>query len=188
MRPVSAARWVARHGYEDALGACRVPVGTAWIFDRESQLISLRARSTTERHEDGGDRDDVPFRPTRLMERVSRTVEAQPGLSGKGVIAATEGKSTFLRLAIEPLTTEGFIEARGTARNAALLAASVSRGGRSASGSRGSESGSPAVSGTGLDPVPWFPSLRGEKGPGATTRTETATRFPTTSRPAPSGC
>ena len=145
-------------------------VGTAWIFDRESQLISLQEDSQhdDERHEDGGDRDDVPFRPTRLMERVSRTVEAQPGLSGKGVIAATEGKSTYLRLAIELLTTEGFIEDRGTARKAALHSLRPYReADGTASGSRGSESGSPAVPGTGLDTgslVP--PPYGGNKGPG----------------------
>ena len=49
------------------------------------------------------------FRPTILMERVSRYVEEHPGLSGRAIVAAMAGKNEHKRLALELLRQEGFI-------------------------------------------------------------------------------
>ncbi len=52
------------------------------------------------------------FRPTGLMEKVSRTVEEEPGLSKRALRTAEGGKKDYLDLAIELLLAEGFIEPR----------------------------------------------------------------------------
>jgi hypothetical protein len=49
------------------------------------------------------------FRPTVLMERVSRYVEDHPGLSGRAIVAAVSGKTEHKRLALELLISEGWI-------------------------------------------------------------------------------
>ena len=57
---------------------------------------------------DAGQDDD--FRPTNLMERVSRHVEAHPGECTKdGLTKEVTGKKTSLRLAVDILTDEGFL-------------------------------------------------------------------------------
>jgi len=57
---------------------------------------------------DAGQADD--FRPTTLMERVSRHVEAHPGECTKdGLTKEVTGKKTSLRLAVDILTAEGFL-------------------------------------------------------------------------------
>lgn len=50
------------------------------------------------------------FRPTVLMERVSRTVEDTPGLSQEQIVTRTTGKAKTLREAIGNLIREGFVE------------------------------------------------------------------------------
>jgi hypothetical protein len=52
------------------------------------------------------------FRPTGLMEKVSRTVEEESGLSKRALRTAEGGKKDYLDLAIELLLAEGFIEPR----------------------------------------------------------------------------
>ena len=57
---------------------------------------------------DAGRADD--FRPTNLMERVSRHVEAHPGECTKdGLTKEVTGKKTYLLLAVDILTDEGFL-------------------------------------------------------------------------------
>ena len=57
---------------------------------------------------DAGQDDD--FRPTNLMERVSRHVEAHPGECTKdGLTKEVTGKKTYLRMAVDILTAEGFL-------------------------------------------------------------------------------
>jgi hypothetical protein len=52
------------------------------------------------------------FRPTLLMERVSRAVEATPGLTKTAIREAVRGKAKQIDLARETLISEGYIEAR----------------------------------------------------------------------------
>lgn len=52
------------------------------------------------------------FRPTFLMERLSRAIEEQPGLSKRGLRKAVPGKNDAKDLALELLITEGYIAAR----------------------------------------------------------------------------
>jgi hypothetical protein len=49
------------------------------------------------------------FRPTHLMERISRLVEEEPGLSGKKIEAGVKGNNDAKRLALRMLTEEGFL-------------------------------------------------------------------------------
>lgn len=75
--------------------------GDAWTFDRET----LRIQAV---------HDDMPgeaFKPTGLMERVSRALEEEPGLSRNGVRAAVKGKASYVDLALELLVSEGFVNA-----------------------------------------------------------------------------
>jgi hypothetical protein len=53
-----------------------------------------------------------PFRPTYLMERVSRAVEQQPGLSTRVLRETVTGNSKAKALALELLIAEHFVDAR----------------------------------------------------------------------------
>ena len=58
--------------------------------------------------DDAGQDDD--FRPTNLMERVSRHVEAHPGECTKDRLTKeVVGRKASLRLAVDILTAEGFL-------------------------------------------------------------------------------
>ena len=61
-----------------------------------------------EEAEPGADSDD--FRPTALMERASRAVEANPGRSRKEVLELVGGKREFATMALTLLVSEGFVE------------------------------------------------------------------------------
>ncbi len=52
------------------------------------------------------------FRPTTLMEKISKAVEAEPGLTTNGVIEAVGGKKDAKREALRLLVDEGYIEQR----------------------------------------------------------------------------
>jgi hypothetical protein len=56
--------------------------------------------------------DTGAFRPTGYMEKVSRTCEAEPGLSLRKVRAAVGGKATYVDQAIEVLVHEEYLEVR----------------------------------------------------------------------------
>lgn len=58
------------------------------------------------------------FRPTVLMERLSRALEDHPGLSKRAIRATVKGKATFVDTALELLIAEQFVavEADGQAR------------------------------------------------------------------------
>ena len=77
--------------------------GTEWIFDRETQRIQPR--------EERGEQP-AAFRPTVLMERVSRALEAEPGLSRRALRAAVKGRNDAKELALDLLVAEGFAERR----------------------------------------------------------------------------
>lgn len=54
--------------------------------------------------------DAESFRPTILMERISKYVEAHPGLSGRAIVDAVRGKVAHKRLALELLIAEGYVD------------------------------------------------------------------------------
>ncbi|MGI8731411.1 MAG: hypothetical protein ACR2LK_15760 [Solirubrobacteraceae bacterium] len=86
----------------------RAPIqrGDSWTFDRETQRIVEHGRHAP-------DEGDAPiFRPTVLMERVSRAVEAEPGLSVRALRAAVSGKREARDLALDLLVAEGYVERR----------------------------------------------------------------------------
>jgi hypothetical protein len=56
-------------------------------------------------------RDSTGFRPTGQMERASRAIERQPGLSKHAVETLVPGKTDYVRLALELLVTEGYVRA-----------------------------------------------------------------------------
>lgn len=49
------------------------------------------------------------FRPTHLMERVSRAIEATPGLTKSGIRSTVQGNHQAKELALQILITEGFV-------------------------------------------------------------------------------
>jgi hypothetical protein len=78
--------------------------GDSWTFDRAAQRITANGPATAV---------DVPaFRPTVLMERVSRALEDDPGLSRRALRTAVSGKTEGKDLALELLIAEGFVEAK----------------------------------------------------------------------------
>jgi hypothetical protein len=75
--------------------------GDTWTFDRETLHVRVV-------HDDAG---GEAFKPTGLMERVSRALEEEPGLSRNGVRSAVKGKASYVDLALELLVAEGFVNA-----------------------------------------------------------------------------
>ena len=72
-----------------------------WIFTREDQRIAPR-----------GDAPEDPgrsFRPTNIMEKVSRLLEAEPGLTRNAIITAIGGRKANVTLALQLLIAEGFV-------------------------------------------------------------------------------
>jgi hypothetical protein len=60
--------------------------------------------------------DEGEFRPTALMERVSRAIEANPGLNREEVLSIAGGKREYTSKALTLLTTEGFVEPESVGR------------------------------------------------------------------------
>lgn len=56
--------------------------------------------------------DDGNFRPTVLMERVSRYLDANPGVSMNTIREGVSGKSTYLDQAVRQLVAEEYVEQR----------------------------------------------------------------------------
>jgi ABC-type tungstate transport system substrate-binding protein len=57
------------------------------------------------------------MRPTRLMEKVSRYIEANPNASRNNIVEAKFGKKAYVVRAIDRLIQEGWIEVVVGARN-----------------------------------------------------------------------
>lgn len=68
----------------------------------------------------GNPDDKDGFEPTVLMEKVSRYVETNPGLSKRAVIEAVGGKRDYVVLAVELLATRGYLRAEPGPRGAQL--------------------------------------------------------------------
>lgn len=73
-----------------------------------SAAYRLQARLDTPAEVDAA---SVVFRPTRLMERVSRYVEDHPGASGNDLDKARLGKADYVRKATGLLASEGWLRA-----------------------------------------------------------------------------
>lgn len=74
--------------------------GDVWTFDRDTQRIS------------SGDHEEAPadtFRPTVLMERVSRAIEADPGITRRAIRTAVGGNHDARELALELLIAERYV-------------------------------------------------------------------------------
>lgn len=85
------------------------PTGLAGMLHLESQLdgsVLGSIKPATPRND--ADKPAV-FRPTYLMERISRVVEAQPGLSTRSIYVAAKGNTEAKRLALELLIAEEYI-------------------------------------------------------------------------------
>jgi len=54
--------------------------------------------------------DEAGFRPTYLMERVSKAIQENPRLTSRALRAAVKGKNEAKDLALELLVNEGFVE------------------------------------------------------------------------------
>lgn len=64
---------------------------------------------------------DAPFRPTYLMERVSRVLETSPGpMTSNAVCSSVKGKVTAVRQALSCLVSEGYVSTTDGPRRATL--------------------------------------------------------------------
>src|SRR5262249_49945565 len=81
---------------------CAFHVGDEWIFERDTQRIESHA----------GGAASTSFRPTVLMEAVSKLLEGDPGLSKNGARNAVKGKNDYIDLALELLVSEQYVERR----------------------------------------------------------------------------
>lgn len=61
---------------------------------------------------------DGRWRPTILMERVSRCIEAAPGMIQRDIERAVRGKAEHIRVALETLVLENFVARRSGPRRA----------------------------------------------------------------------
>lgn len=77
-------------------------------------LVLLAHLMPPEANNSGGD----TFEPTHLMEKISRYVQANPGMSKKAIEGAMNGKATTIRLALELLVTRGYVGVKTGARGA----------------------------------------------------------------------
>lgn len=85
---------------------------------RDSQLegpTMIRRRTQpvlthiVERREVAPDTSPTALRPTHLMEKASRYIEENPGISGLGIYAAIGGKKQYVYLALDLLFSEGYV-------------------------------------------------------------------------------
>ena len=56
--------------------------------------------------------DDGPFRPTVLMERISRHIEGSPGVTQRSIRTAVTGKNDWKDVALSLLIAEGYVEVK----------------------------------------------------------------------------
>ena len=80
--------------------------GDRWVFDRDTRRIDASAAASA------GGGDDAAFRPTFLMEKASRAIEQEPGLTKRAVRDAVGGTAKYVDLALEMLIAEGHVEVR----------------------------------------------------------------------------
>lgn len=65
-----------------------------------------------------GRADGDTFEPTILMEKISRYVQLNPGMSKKAIEGSMNGKAATIRLALELLVTRGYIGVKTGPKNA----------------------------------------------------------------------
>jgi len=96
-------------------------------FAQDGLVATLRATS----HDDGrvslaleppehSVEHEASFRPTGYMERVSKAVEADPGLSKRAIRTSVGGGTEYVDLALELLVSEGFVRVAAGPRNSSL--------------------------------------------------------------------
>jgi hypothetical protein len=85
--------------------------GDEWLFLRDTQRIVRRERTAA-----ASDQPASAFRPTNLMEKVSRAVEQHPGLSKRAIRTTIGGNAAAVDLALELLIAEEFIEVHKDSR------------------------------------------------------------------------
>lgn len=102
-----------RHGH---VRGHATAAGAIALVHIEPEDDGARVRVTVDPPDSTG--ADGSFRPTKLMERVSRALEETPGMSRRAVRGAVTGKATFVDMAIERLVNEGYVhvEVVGTSR------------------------------------------------------------------------
>lgn len=76
----------------------------------ELHLTSTDAGVTAELRSPGGGTDDeAPFRPTRVMERVSKALEGQPARNLRNLRTEVRGNAGVVDLAVEQLVNGGYV-------------------------------------------------------------------------------
>jgi hypothetical protein len=113
--------WIILRVAKDRAGQVRQNSGTRRASDQTQEAARIRVDSTSPSKmvytvEPFGsfvnpDTGESTFRPTHLMERVSRHVEAYPGQSKTAIETAVLGKAEAKRRALDLLVAEGYIVA-----------------------------------------------------------------------------
>lgn len=78
--------------------------GDEWVFIRDTQTIERSASEPTAADDD--------FKPTVLMARVSKFVEANPGASQNAVKAGVKGRDKYVERSLRLLVEEGYVDRR----------------------------------------------------------------------------
>ena len=101
--------------------ADRVIGSITFTPDQEAGMVSWSLTLDGKRTSDPEDTGRDTFRPTALMERVSRWIETQHHpASKKSIEDAVRGRAGFVRLALERLVEEGYVEVEQGPRGATL--------------------------------------------------------------------
>ena len=119
---------------------------------------------------------DGEFRPTNLMEKVSRYIESEPGANRNSIKTGVQGKTDYKDLALNILVSEGYVERRSHGQAHQHYSARAYRENTDRSpGPQPVPNRSPGPAGTNRSPGP--PPYKGDRsrGPVQPVRTTTTT-------------
>lgn len=91
-------------------------IAELWV-DGDDERVRVELRPP---RDPGAPDGDGGFRPTGLMDRISRYVETHPGLTQTAIFEPVHGKTAYKRRAIDCLVEDGFVRVEKGARNTSL--------------------------------------------------------------------
>lgn len=111
-----------RPGHVRAISIGAKFVGTAIIeSDGETGLVTMYVEAPRQSAAESGEQPRPAFRPTGLMERVSRFLEPlETGASTRTIREGVHGKPTYVADALDVLVAEGYVSRRSGTRGSVL--------------------------------------------------------------------